>query len=251
MTGGTETNSRSVLILGAASDIGRAIAREYGRAGRPVILSARNPERLQADVSDLRIRFSIPVRTEEFDVLKTCNHDAFLDRLGELPQTVVCVIGLLGNQLRAEADAAHADLIIRTNFVGPAAILALVANRMAARGAGVIVGVSSVAGDRGRATNYVYGAAKAGFTVFLSGLRNRLVACGIQVVTVKPGFVRTRMTEGMRLPEPLTATPEEVARAILAAERRGRDVIYVRPVWRPIMTIIRLLPEPLFKRLRL
>jgi short-subunit dehydrogenase len=97
----------------------------------------------------------------------------------------------------------------------------------------------------------VYGAAKAGFTVFLSGLRNRLIACGIQVVTVKPGFVRTRMTEGMRLPEPLTATPEEVARAILAAERRGRDVIYVRPVWRPIMTIIRLLPEPLFKRLRL
>lgn len=171
MTGGTQTNSRSVLILGAASDIGRAIAREYGRAGRPVILSARNPERLQADVSDLRIRFSIPVRTEEFDVLKACNHDAFLDRLGELPHTVVCVIGLLGNQLRAEADAAHADLIIRTNFVGPAAILALVANRMAARGAGVIVGVSSVAGDRGRATNYVYGAAKAGFTVFLSGLR--------------------------------------------------------------------------------
>jgi NAD(P)-dependent dehydrogenase (short-subunit alcohol dehydrogenase family) len=114
------------------------------------------------------------------------------------------------------------------------------------------VGVSSVAGDRGRGSNYIYGAAKAGFTAFLSGLRNRLAPAGIRVVTVKPGFVRTRMTAGMKLPPLLTAEPQEVGNAIFAAaEKRGRDVIYVRPIWRVVMTVIGLIPERIFKRLRL
>jgi hypothetical protein len=114
----------------------------------------------------------------------------------------------------------------------------------------LIVGISSVAGDRGRGSNYVYGAAKAGFTAFLSGLRNRLSPLGVRVVTVKPGFVRTRMTEGMKLPPVLTAEADEVGRAIFKAERGG-DVLYVRPVWRGVMAIIRAIPEPVFKRLKL
>jgi decaprenylphospho-beta-D-erythro-pentofuranosid-2-ulose 2-reductase len=112
--------------------------------------------------------------------------------------------------------------------------------------------VSSVAGDRGRGSNYFYGAAKAGFTAFLSGLRNRLASAGIRVITVKPGFVRTRMTEGMRLPPVLTAEPDEVGGAIYkAAEKGRRDVIYVRSIWRVVMTIFSLIPERLFKRLRI
>ena len=106
-----------------------------------------------------------------------------------------------------------------------------------------------MAGERGRATNYVYGSAKAGFTAFLSGLRSRLAASGAHVVTVKPGFVRTRMTDGMDLPARLTATPEEVAAVVVAAIRRPRDVIYVRRVWRPIMFVLRAVPERVFKRM--
>jgi len=113
------------------------------------------------------------------------------------------------------------------------------------------VGISSVAGDRGRASNYVYGSAKAGFTAFLSGLRNRLARKGVHVVTVLPGFVATRMTQGLDLPPRLTATPEAVAIAIEAAVNRRRDVIYVKAIWWPIMLIIRHLPEPIFKRARI
>lgn len=240
-----------VLIVGAASDIGRAIARAYALAGRDLVLAARAPERLERDAQDLRLRGNIAVRIEAFDILDQASHDALLDRLDGLPGTVISVVGLLGSQPAAERDPAEAERIMRTNYLAPALFLGTVAERMARRGSGTIIGISSVAGERGRASNYVYGSAKAGLTQFLSGLRNRLAGAGIRVVTVKPGFVDTRMTEGMKLPPLLTARPEEVARAVLAAERRGRDCIYVRPVWRLIMAVIRLIPEPLFKRMRL
>jgi len=158
----------------------------------------------------------------------------------------------LGDQTRAQTYLDHATMLLRANFEGPALLLGLFAERFLARGSGVLVGVSSVAGDRGRGSNYVYGAAKAGLTAFLSGLRNRLAPAGIRVVTVKPGFVRTRMTAGMKLPPLLTAEPDEVGRRIFAAAENGRaDVLYVRPVWRVVMATIGLIPETLFKRLRL
>lgn len=244
----TTAPSGTVLILGATSDMARAIARRYAEAGRPLLLAARDPARLAADVADLSVRHGVAVEALAFDVLDTAGHEAFLDALPGLPDTVVCTVGLLGSQPDAERDFAAADAVLRTNLLGPVSILGAVANRMQARGSGTIVGISSVAGDRGRASNYVYGAAKAGFTAFLSGLRNRLARRGVHVVTVKPGFVRTRMTEGMKLPGPLTAEADEVARAVLAAEARRRDVVYVRPAWRPIMALIRALPEALFKK---
>lgn len=238
----------AVLILGATSDIARAIARHYAEAGRPLLLAARNPARLAGDAADLTLRHGVPVGTFAFDILDTDAHEAFLDSLPALPRTVVCVVGLLGSQPDSERDFAAADLVLRTNLSGPVGILGAVANRMEVRGSGTIVGISSVAGDRGRASNYVYGAAKAGFTAFLSGLRNRLARKGVHVVTVKPGFVRTRMTEGMKLPGPLTAEADEVAKAVLAAEARGRDIVYVRPAWRAVMAVIRALPEGIFKK---
>jgi short-subunit dehydrogenase len=126
------------------------------------------------------------------------------------------------------------------------------ARKFADRGHGTIVGISSVAGDRGRASNFIYGSAKAGFTAYLSGLRARYFRAGVRVVTVKPGFVRTRMTEGLRLPPILTAEAQEVAAAIYrSAEERKNDVIYVRRVWRYVMISIRSMPEALFKRLGL
>jgi hypothetical protein len=154
----------------------------------------------------------------------------------------------MGTQEENAADPKAGAQVMRANFEGPASVLGHLANAMEARGSGTIVGISSVAGERGRASNYVYGSAKAGFTAFLSGLRNRLARTGVHVVTVLPGFVATAMTEGMDLPERLTAQPEEVARAVAGAVRKRRNVIYVKPVWRLVMAVIRAIPEPVFKK---
>lgn len=184
----------------------------------------------------------------EFDALDIASHAGFVDALPELPEIAICAVGLLGVQSDSERDPAAAIRVMRSNYEGPASILAELANRFEARGHGTLVGISSVAGERGRASNYVYGSAKAGFTAFLAGLRNRLAGKGVHVVTVLPGFVATRMTEDMDLPSRLTARPEEVAEAILRAVSQKRNIIYVRPVWRLIMAIIRGIPETIFKR---
>jgi decaprenylphospho-beta-D-erythro-pentofuranosid-2-ulose 2-reductase len=154
----------------------------------------------------------------------------------------------MGQQHENERDIVDAIRVMRSNYEGPASILAVLANVFEKRGRGTLVGISSVAGERGRSSNYVYGSAKAGFTAFLSGLRNRLATRGVHVVTVLPGFVVTQMTEGMNLPVSLTAQPSEVAVAITRAVEQKRDVIYIRPVWWTIMFIIRGIPEVLFKR---
>ena len=216
------------------------------------MLAARNIEAACRNGKDITTRCGVEVAILPLDILVTDQFGAFVSDLAPLPDTVVCVIGELGDQSQAQSDLEHASVVMRTNFEGPALLLGLFAERFAARGYGTIVGVSSVAGDRGRGSNYVYGAAKAGFTAFLSGLRNRHFSARVRVVTVKPGFVRTRMTAHMKLAPLLTATPEEVARAIYnAAEKSDRDVLYVRPVWRLIMAVIRLIPERVFKRLKL
>ena len=241
----------AVLILGARSDIARAVARGFAARGHPVQLAARHADRLEPDRTDLAVRYDVPVSLHEFDVLATHTHAAFVAALPELPQIAVCAVGLMGDQRVQERDIDAAIRVMRSNFEGPASILAALAEHFEARGSGTLVGISSVAGERGRATNYVYGSAKQGFTAFLSGLRNRLAGRGVHVVTVLPGFVATQMTEGMVLPPRLTAEPGEVADAILRAVDRRHNVIYVRPVWRLIMAVIRAIPEPIFKRLKI
>ncbi len=241
----------AVLILGARSDIGLAIAQAFAADGHAIQLAARNPETLEPARNDIALRHGVEVTLHAFDALDPDSHEAFLDGLPALPETAVCAVGFMGEQAESEADMAAARLVLRSNFEGPAGILGLIANRFQARGSGTIVGISSVAGDRGRATNYVYGSAKAGFTAWLSGLRNRLAGTGVHVLTVKPGFVATAMTEGMDLPERLTAQPQAVGRAVLRAVRTRRNVIYVKPVWRLVMLVIRSIPEAVFKKLRI
>ena len=243
---------KTVLVLGGTSDIGRAAALHYAQAGWRVLLAARDQEGARRNQQDIATRTGAAVEVLHLDILETDRLQAFVDGLPTLPDTVVSVVGELGDQARGQTDPGHAGQVLRVNFEGPALLLGMFAERFAARGVGAIVGVSSVAGDRGRSSNYLYGAAKAGFTAFLSGLRNRLFNTGVRVITVKPGFVRTRMTAGMKLPPLLTAEPDEVGRAIFAAaEKGGGDVIYVRRVWRLVMAIISGIPEPVFKRLRL
>ncbi len=236
-----------VLILGARSDIGKATAHAFAALGHPVQLAARNADTLKADQSDMVLRHNVAVSLHEFDVLDLATHAAFVDGLPEMPDVAICVVGLMGEQSQNEQDLDAAVRVMRSNYEGPAHILAEFANRFEVRGSGTLVGVSSVAGERGRATNYVYGSAKAGFSAFLSGLRNRLAGKGVHVVTVLPGFVETKMTEGMDLPAPLTTTPDHVAQALVDAVERKVNIIYIKRTWRYIMMIIRAIPESIFK----
>ncbi len=237
-----------VLILGARSDIARATARAFAAEGHAIQLAARHAADLQADKANLETRYNIEVTLHDFDVLEVDRHGEFVDGLPTLPAIAVCAVGIMGEQSESEKDPAAAVTVLRSNFEGPAILLGILAERFVARGSGTLVGISSVAGDRGRASNYVYGSAKAGFTAFLSGLRNRLCKRNVHVVTVKPGFVNTAMTEGMDLPAKLTAEPDEVAAAIVTAVKKSRNIIYVRPIWWAVMMVIRNIPEAIFKK---
>ncbi len=242
--------ARTALLIGATSDIGCAIARRLVADGWTLQLAARDGTRLERVAEDLQARTGTPVVQLRCDVLDADHGAALIEALDPLPQLAICVVGLLGDQTASERDVAAAAQVMRSNYEGPALLMGALARRFEERGSGTLVGVSSVAGERGRAVNYVYGSAKAGFTAFLSGLRNRCAASGVHVVTVKPGFVRTRMTEAMQLPAFLTATPEEVAVAVARAVRRRRDVVYARRIWRFISLVLCTVPEPLFKRMR-
>jgi len=191
------------------------------------------------------------VTIHHLDVLETRSFKVFVDALPVLPGTVICAVGLQGDQQRAQSEMDHATLIMRSNYEGPSLILGLLAERFIARGSGAIIGISSVAGDRGRGSNYVYGSAKAGFTAFLSGLRNHCFKAGVQVITVKPGFVRTKMTAKLKLPSRFVAKPETVAAHILLSHQRKKTVIYSPPPWRLVMSIINNIPEVVFRRLSL
>ena len=247
----TALPTRSILILGARSDIGRAIAHAFAAKGYAVQLAARNAAGLAADKADIELRHRVAVSLHELDALDTASHEAFFDGLPDLPFVAVCAVGLMGEQADNELSVDKTVTVLRSTLEGPGSLFTVLANRMAARGSGTLVGISSVAGERGRAANYVYGSAKAGFTAFLSGLRNRLAKgkTGVHVVSVLPGFVNTAMTAGMDLPRKLTAEPAELGKAVWKAVEKGRDVIYVRPVWRLVMLIIRHIPEGVFKKL--
>lgn len=241
----------SVLILGARSDIGNAVAHAYASLGHPIQLAARSVDTLEAEQSDIALRHNVDVSLHEFDAIDIASHVPFVSQLPELPEIVVCAVGLMGEQSVNECDLEAAALVMRTNYEGPASILSVFANRLEERGHGTLVGISSVAGERGRATNYVYGSAKAAFSAFLSGLRNRLADRGVHVVTVLPGFVATQMTEDMDLPARLTAQPYDVALAITHAVSKKRNTVHVLWIWRVIMAIIKSIPEPIFKKTKI
>ena len=240
----------TVMILGARSDIGLAVAHQFAKHGCDIQLAGRKIDHSQSDRLDLMVRYQVGVTLHEFDVLATETHPTFVNKLSVLPDIVVCAIGYLGDQPLGQNNGDTFTTIVRTNYEGPATILGVLANKFESRGSGTLIGISSVAGLRGRASNYIYGSAKAGFTAFLSGLRNRLSKSGVRVITVLPGFVHTKMIADIETPKLLTATRESLAKAIYASAQSNRDiVIYHR--WRLIMAVICLIPERIFKRLSL
>lgn len=241
----------NILILGATSDMAVAIARQLASEGYSITLAARSKERLTAMEGDLRVRSKAMVSSVYFDALDFESHQRFYDDLLEKPDIVICVFGMLGDQGEAQGSWKHAHDIINTNYTGAVSILNVIANDFERRKKGMIIGISSVAGERGRQSNYIYGSAKAAFTAYLSGLRNRLYHHGVHVATVKPGFVRTKMIENISTPGLLTASPKKVAQRISKVIRSKNNTIYVLSVWRLVMLIIKLIPEGIFKRLKL
>ncbi len=244
----------TVLILGANAGIGRALAGEFASHQHDLILAGRDLEELQALASDLSLRHNVSARAERVDVL---NFDALESALaaciapaGDSLEGAVLCIGSLGDPETARKDLNEARRILDTNFTGSALALEVLANHFEQKRKGFICALSSVAGDRGRQSNYLYGSAKGGLTTYLQGLRNRLYHSGVHVVTVKPGFVDTRMVYG-RAKLPLVAPPEAVARSIYHAVKTRKDVVYVPWFWRVIMSVVCMIPERLFKKFKM
>jgi short-subunit dehydrogenase len=248
--------SQPALILGASSGIARALCGELAKDGTALVVSGRNADEIEAIAADLRVRFDVPVSVEIFDALDFADHPEFFARCvaqagGRLGTVVLCH-GWMTDQETTEQDFAAARRTIDVNLSSAVSLLHLAADHMAGHGEGVIAAISSVAGDRGRLTNYTYGSTKAGLQAFLSGLRNRLYHHGVHVLDIRPGLVATAMTDGLVNPDsPLVATPDTIARDIVRALGKRKNVLYTPWFWRPIMAVIRNLPETVFKRLRL
>ena len=240
------------LVLGASSAIARAFARAAAAQGDEVILAGRDLADLEANAADAALRGAPVAHALDFDARDHASHAAFAARANEIagakPLCVFLAFGAMPEQAEIDADWNQAWTTLDTNFIGAVSVLQALAPHLEARGSGRVVAITSVAGDRGRLKNYVYGAAKAGFATYLQGLRARLFRAGVNVTTVKPGFVDTAMTWG--LPGMfLVASPEKVAAACHVAARKGTEEIYVPFFWWGIMTIIRNIPERIFKKL--
>ena len=244
---------RKTLIIGATSAIAEATARILAGRGDSLYLVARNQARLTSIVADLSVRGSPRVSSEVLDANDLAGHEAMLERAAAFLggyDTVLIAHGTLSDQQACEASVDLALQEINTNALSVVALLTRVANHLAQQRSGTIAVISSVAGDRGRGSNYVYGSAKALVTAFLSGLRQRLGKVGVGVVTIKPGFVDTPMTAAF--PKgPLWASPGRVAEGIVKAIDRRSSTVYLPGFWWPVMFIIRALPERVFLRLSL
>ena len=238
-----------VLIVGAKSDIAQETARVYAKNGYDLYLAARKSDELGEFKNDLEVRSGVKVQLLDLDLIAYDTHESFYNSLDEKPLGVIVVAGYMTEQHKAQKEWSETLNTISVNYTGVVSLLNIIANDFEKQRRGFIVGVSSVAGDRGRKANYIYGSSKAAFTAYLSGLRNRLFESGVSVLTVKPGFVATKMTENLDLPKKLTAQPSDVADDIFKAQQAGKDVLYTKWIWRYVMLIITSIPEFIFKKL--
>ena len=247
------TIPRKILVLGATSGIAEATCRIWASQGASLFLVARNAERLAAVAADLKIRGAGFVDTAVADLDDTDKHPALLAHaVNSLTGMDIAYLahGVLGDQGDAERDFGTAAQILHTNLIAPVSLLTWLANHCVQRRAGTLAVISSVAGDRGRKSNYVYGTSKAGLSAFLGGLRNRVDREGVHVLAIKPGPTRTAMTAGMPKSEKF-ADVDAVAESIVKAIDSRSDVLYVPFQWQPIMFVIRNIPERIFKKLNL
>ena len=244
---------KNVLIIGATSAIAEATGRIFAQKGASLCLLGRDSERLSAIAADLKLRGAASISSYPFDAADFKSHPGLIDDVfASLQRVDIALIahGTLPDQKVCEADFSAALSELNINALGSLSLLNCIANRLERQKSGVIAVITSVAGDRGRQSNYLYGAAKSMVSTYLQGLRNRLHRFGIHVLDIKPGFVDTPMTAAFQKGL-LWASPQQVARGIVRAIEKKKAVAYVPWFWHCIMGVIKLIPEPLFKRLSL
>jgi decaprenylphospho-beta-D-erythro-pentofuranosid-2-ulose 2-reductase len=245
---------QSVLVLGGSSDIALATVRKIvARRGARVVLAARKPETCDSAAAVLRDAGASEVHSVAFDATDFASHERFVratfDRFGDF-DLVLVAFGVLGDQARAEHDPAAALEIVQTNFTGTVSVTVPVVTRLRAQGHGDLVLLSSVAGERVRRSNFVYGSSKAGIDGYYQGVAASLASSGVHVMVVRAGFVHTKMTAGLKA-APLSVTADEVADAVVRGLARGREIVWVPPAMRYVMVLLRHLPVTVFRRLRL
>lgn len=241
---------RTWLILGGSSSVARAFARQAAAEGADILLAGRDMDDLQRTAADVALRSGRHAEALSFDAEAVDDHERFVaDCVARSPRLdVFLLFGAMPDQAAIDADFALAQRTIQVNYLGAVSVLSRLAPHLETQGAGRVVVLSSVAGDRGRPKNYVYGSAKGALNLYLQGLRARLARRNVSVTTVKAGFLDTDMSYGM----PglfLIASPEACARACLKLSAKGREVAYFPVFWWGIMTIIKAIPERIFKRL--
>jgi short-subunit dehydrogenase len=242
-----------VLALGATSAIAEATLRLLAERGARFYLVGRNPDKLHAVAADLHTRGAAGVATHAMDLDDTAAHAAMLVAAAQSLGTIELALlahGVLGEQADAEASYPEAEAILRTNFLSAVSLITWLANYFETMKRGTLAVISSVAGDRGRKSNYVYGASKGGLSIFVDGVRNRVDRAGVQVLTIKPGFVATPMTAHVAQ-GPLFAKPAQVAQGIVKAIEKRRDVVYLPAFWWGIMLVVRMVPRRIFKKLNM
>lgn len=236
---------QSILILGATSSIARACSEIFAARQAKLFLASRDISELERIAVDLRIRFAIKIDYAFFDITQLDSHEIFFE-------TVIHKMGTIDGVLMAVGliDKLDYQKVIAANFMGPISFLEHYVNYLAIQKKGFIIGLSSVAGDRGRKPNYVYGASKAALTTYLQGVRHYFYPSKVRILTIKLGLIDTKMVFGGKYPLYLAANPKKTAVKIIRALDKGRESVYIPGVWRIIMLIIRLIPEKIFKRLR-
>ncbi len=243
-----------VVIVGATSGVGRALARVYAAEGRALVLAGRDRDSLDRIAADCRVRFAVPARSERFDALDFADHAAFVERASKGFGNGVDGMILCQGEMPDEADARRDPHVLRrsidVNYAATVSVLERAADQWAGRTGGFLCAITSVAGDRGRPRNHLYGSTKAAVSTYLGGLRVRMARQGIAVVDVRPGIIDTSLTWG--LPDlPLRASPDRIARDVMRGISRDRAVVYTPWFWRYVMMIIRWIPDRIFKRLDL
>lgn len=255
MTERQTPSRKAAVILGGASGAARYLALEFAKDGYDLVLADFDRDENERIAADVRTRTGMRCIPLFFDALAFDSHEGFVAEceaaLGQVPEGVALCFGYMPEQQAAQADFALARRSIDTNFTGAVSILERYAAIFERRRSGFMAAISSVAGDRGRKANYLYGAAKGGLTRYLEGLRNRLHDANVSVITIKPGFMDTKMTYGMPLPGPLVATPPQAARVMYAAIKKRKNTVHVLWFWRFIMLIIRHIPEWQFKKMNI
>ena len=245
---------QSVVLLGAGSEIGQAIVRALvERRARTVVLAGRHPAEYKTFADDLRTAGAERVECVEFDATATTSHEAFVAdvvaRIGDVDLALLAW-GVQGDQTNDENDPAAAVEVMEVNLVGAVSVGVALSKRLRQQGHGVLAVLSSVAGQRARRSNFVYGASKAGLDAFFTGLGDSLVGSGARVLVVRPGFVHTKLTAGMKAP-PLSTTPDEVAAVVVRALETGAEEVWAPRPFRWVMVVLRHLPRPVFRRLPL